>query len=177
MSSRVKLDLGEEIANKLLGKSSRSGLELINRVLVEPHIMWKRFFFIELRELAQDQQDIVLQWFTQMTHLQKVYINEIEKANDYLKSLVSKSYDSLSTSERFKQEFIAKVSHIENRQYFHRKRKALNIGGELDSKVEDRGRSKSPHERLNPGRLRGLSGVRLPHNMKKHLAQEKSFPV
>ena len=129
LSSRVKLDLGEEIANKLLGKSSRSGLELINRVLVEPHIMWKRFFFIELRELAQDQQDIVLQWFTQMTHLQKVYINEIEKANDYLKSLVSKSYDSLSTSERFKQEFIAKVSHIENRQYFHRKRKALNIGG------------------------------------------------
>ena len=72
LSSRVKLDLGEEIANKLLGKSSRSGLELINRVLVEPHIMWKRFFFIELRELAQDQQDIVLQWFTQMTHLQKV---------------------------------------------------------------------------------------------------------
>ena len=44
----------------------------------------------------------MLQWFTQMTHLQKVYINEIEKANDYLKSLVSKSYDSLSTSERFK---------------------------------------------------------------------------
>ena len=55
LSSRVKLNLGDDIANKLLGKSSRTGLELINRLLAEPHIMWKRFFFVELRELAQDQ--------------------------------------------------------------------------------------------------------------------------
>ena len=130
--------------------------------------MWKKFFFLELRDLAQDQQAVVLQWFTQMTHLQKVYINEIEKANDYLKSLVSKSYDSLSTSERFKQEFIAKVNHIENRQYFHRKRKALNIG-EIEVNTEARGRSKSPMERLDKGRLRGLSGVKLPHNVRKQM--------
>ena len=103
-----------------------------------------------------------------------MYINEIEKANDYLKSLVSQSYDSLHTSERFKQEFIAKVNHIENRQYFHRKRKALNIGhNEESSGVERRGRSRSPIERLDPGRIRGLSGIRLPHNVHKNMLKEK----
>ena len=108
-----------------------------------------------------------------------MYINEIEKANDYLKSLVSQSYDSLHTSERYKQEFIAKVNHIENRQYFHRKRKALNIGNN-ESKAggrEGRGRSRSPIERLDPGRIRGLSGVRLPHNVYKNLLKEKKQPA
>ena len=89
LSSRVKLDLGDSFANKLLGQTSTSGIELINRVLAEPQIMWKRFFFTELRKLGMDQQEVVLQWFTQMVNLQKVYINEIEKANDYLKGLVS----------------------------------------------------------------------------------------
>ena len=108
-----------------------------------------------------------------------MYISEIEKANDYLKSLVSQSYDSLHTSERYKQEFIAKVNHIENRQYFHRKRKALNIGSNepTTSGRERRGRSRSPMERLDPGRLRGLSGVRLPHNVYKNLLKEKSQPA
>ena len=107
-----------------------------------------------------------------------MYIAEIEKANDYLKSLVSQSYDGLHTSERFKQEFIAKVNHIENRQYFHRKRKALNIGhNEEITGVERRGRSRSPIERLDPGRIRGLSGVRLPHNVYKSMlkAECQSF--
>ena len=103
-----------------------------------------------------------------------MYINEIEKANDYLKSLVSQSYDSLHTSERFKQEFIAKVNHIENRQYFHRKRKALNISGTEHSR-EGRSRQRnSPMQRLDPDRIRGLSGVRLPHNVYKNLLKEKS---
>ena len=54
LSARVKLDLGDDFTNKLLGQSSTSGIELINRVLAEPQIMWKRFFFTELRKLSQD---------------------------------------------------------------------------------------------------------------------------
>ena len=52
LSSRVKIDLGDDFTNKLLGQSSTSGVELINRVLAEPQIMWKRFFFTELRKLT-----------------------------------------------------------------------------------------------------------------------------
>ena len=70
------------------------------------------------------------------------------------------------------------MNHIENRQYFHRKRKALNIGGnEPTTGREGRGRSRSPMERLDPGRIRGLSGVRLPHNVYKNLLKEKSQPA
>jgi len=56
-----------------------------------------------------------------------VYIGEIEKANNYLKMLVCQRYEQLHTSERFKEELIAKINHIENRAYFAKKFKTLSM--------------------------------------------------
>jgi len=53
-----------------------------------------------------------------MVDLQRVYIEEIEKANNYLKMVVCQGYENLNTSDRLKDDFIAKVDHIENRVYF-----------------------------------------------------------
>lgn len=50
-----------------------------------------------------------------------MYISEIEKANNYLKMVVCQQYEKLHTSERFKEELIAKINHMENRNYFMRK--------------------------------------------------------
>ena len=49
----------------------------------------------------------------------------MERANEYLKMMVRQSFDGLNISERIREEFIDKVNHIENRQYFHRKRMSL----------------------------------------------------
>lgn len=78
--------------------------------------------------MPPDQTEIVLNWFTQMTDLQAIYISEIEKANDYLKIMVCQSFDKLDASDSIKEEFISKINHIENRHYFHRKRLALQQG-------------------------------------------------
>lgn len=50
-----------------------------------------------------------------MVELQTAYIREIEKANDYLKSLVCSSFEKLNTDESLMNEFIGKIDHIENR--------------------------------------------------------------
>ena len=54
LSSRVQLNLGPTLASQLLGTSSTSGMDLINKVLVDPQIMWQRPFFSELRRLPPD---------------------------------------------------------------------------------------------------------------------------
>lgn len=59
--------------------------------------------------------------------MQAVYITEIEKANNYLKMVVCQQYERLHTSERFKEELIAKINHIENRGYFMKKIKNLQV--------------------------------------------------
>ena len=62
LSARIKLDLGPTLATKLLGPQSQevSAVELINQVLGDPQILWKRFFFVKLRSLAPDQAEIML---------------------------------------------------------------------------------------------------------------------
>jgi type VI protein secretion system component Hcp len=59
--------------------------------------------------------------------LQAVYIAEIEKANNYLKMVVCQQYERLHTSERFKDELISKINHIENRGYFMKKIRNLQL--------------------------------------------------
>ena len=59
--------------------------------------------------------------------MQAVYIGEIEKANNYLKMVVCQQYEKLHTSERFKEELIAKINHIENRNYFQKKFRQLKF--------------------------------------------------
>ena len=66
LSSRVELNLGPTLASQILGTSATSGMDLINKVLQDPQIMWKKPFFTELRRLPPDQSEIVYNWFTQM---------------------------------------------------------------------------------------------------------------
>lgn len=155
LSAQVQLN-GQSIASQLLGTSATSGMDLINKVLADPQILWKKAFFQELATLPPDQIDVVFNWFKQMVDLQAVYITEIEKANDYLKMMVCRSFDSLHTSDAIKEEFIAKINHIENRHYFHRKRTAIlrsrdqpSFSSQMDG--ERRRRSKS-RESVSPPR-------------------------
>ena len=109
----------------------------------------------------------IINSFTFLYQLQGVYISEIEKANDYLKLMVQQSFDSLHASDSIKEEFIAKINHIENRSYFHRKQHAMKQGAHLSgitnysrlSHHEDRGRSSSQIRNRS-----GSTSVRLPHN-------------
>lgn len=131
LSSNIKLDIFPTLAGSVLNGASgthvqkATAYQLIDRVLKEPQVMWKRHFFVQIRSLPHLEKQILLQWFAEMTSLQTVYISEIEKANDFLKQMVSRSFDSLNASDTLKEEFLGKINHIENRHYFHRKRRAL----------------------------------------------------
>ena len=104
--------------------------------------------------------------------LQSVYINEIERANNYLKDMVRQSFDSLHTSERVQEDFIAKINHIENRQYFHRKRKALEAEKlNLNSQEVSEGVQTQTQSGPNPGNKGNVSGVKLPHKL-SHVKEE-----
>lgn len=146
LSSRVKLNLGPTLASQILGTSATTGMDLINKVLEDPQILWKKHFFTELRTISPDQIQVVFTWFSQMVDLQAIYIGEIERANDYLKMMVYQAFESLNASDSIKDEFIAKINHIENRQYFHRKRKAIRLGGQ----PEARRRSTSREQQHTP---------------------------
>lgn len=50
-----------------------------------------------------------------------MYIGEIEKANNYLKMLSCQMFEEMHISDRVKDEFINKVTHVENRPYFYKK--------------------------------------------------------
>ena len=63
LSSRVQLNLGPTLASQILGTSATSGMDLINKVLQDPQILWKRVFFTELRALTPYQAEIVFNWF------------------------------------------------------------------------------------------------------------------
>ena len=54
LSSRVELNLGPTLASQILGTSATSGMDLINKVLQDPQIMWKKPFFTEIRTLPAD---------------------------------------------------------------------------------------------------------------------------
>ena len=70
LSSRIKLDLGETGLTRdgPLGFTKLiTGAELIQKVVQDPQILWKRNFYMELNMLAQDQKQVVYAWFTQMS--------------------------------------------------------------------------------------------------------------
>lgn len=54
LSSRVQLNLGPTLASQILGTSATSGMDLINKVLEDPQILWKKPFFNDLRSLTPD---------------------------------------------------------------------------------------------------------------------------
>ena len=86
--------------------------------------------------------------------------------------MVRQSFDGLHASDSIKEEFIAKINHIENRQYFHRKRTAMRQGAH-HGLANHAAVNQSAYSRLQPEdsrasvRSRDFSGpaaVRLPHN-------------
>ena len=66
-----------------------------------------------------------------------------------------------------KEEFISKMNHIENRMYFHRKRKALECQDPSTFQSERKNKFRRDEEGLEKDitQIRGLSGVRLPHKL------------
>jgi len=65
-----------------------SANELINQVIMDPQVMWRKYFYNNLDRLSLDQKQVLTQWFKQMSQAQAMYIGEIEKANNYLKMVV-----------------------------------------------------------------------------------------
>jgi hypothetical protein len=73
-----------------------------------------------------------------------MYIQEIEKANNFLKLQVCQGFESLHVNDKIKYEFVEKIQNLENKPYFHRKLSALDCNvGLLDV-------AKAPMERFTP---------------------------
>ena len=51
-----------------------TGAQLIEKVLADPQILWKKFFYHELKLLSDTQQQVVLQWFQQMADVSDLKI-------------------------------------------------------------------------------------------------------
>lgn len=59
---------------------------------MHPQIMWTRNFFYSLGAMVPAQQDMVNEWFTEMNEKQRIYIREIERANDQLKQTAAEMF-------------------------------------------------------------------------------------
>lgn len=59
-----------------------SAYALINEVIMHPSIMWNRQFFYSLGAMPSQEQELMHEWFTEMNEKQKIYIYEIERANE-----------------------------------------------------------------------------------------------
>ena len=65
LSSNIKLDIFPNLANQVLGGGGThiqktTAYQLIDRVLKEPQVMWKRHFFVQIRSLPLSEKQIVL---------------------------------------------------------------------------------------------------------------------
>lgn len=66
--------------------------KMINEVIMHPTIMWNRQFFYSLGSMATNEQQIMHDWFQEMNEKQKIYIKEIERANDQLKATAANMF-------------------------------------------------------------------------------------
>jgi hypothetical protein len=98
---------------------------LINEVIMHPQIMWTRNFFYSLGAMVSAQQEIVHEWFTEMNEKQRIYIREIERANDQLKQTAAQMFKQKGLSTQQTELFLKKVNFMENRDYFFHKRKTM----------------------------------------------------
>lgn len=65
------------------------------------------------------------EWFSEMNEKQKLYIYEIERANDQLKETAARLYHEKGFTRELSDNFLKKVSFMENRDYFRLKRKQV----------------------------------------------------
>ena len=96
---------------------------LINEVIMHPSIMWNRQFFYSLGAMPSGEQELMHEWFAEMNEKQKIYICEIERANDQLKETAAKMFVDKGLGREAADQFLKKVSFMENRDYFKLKRK------------------------------------------------------
>ena len=122
-------DLAAKI--KVDTRADLSGLDVIDRVVQDPSVLWRKHFFTTLFSLEQDQQEVVLSWFEQMTKLQEMYVGEICSANNYLKQQVCRAFAELHISDKVKFDFIERVSTLENKPYFQKKLSTLDVQTQL----------------------------------------------
>ena len=121
LASKIKVD----------ERGDLSGLDVIDRVVADPSVLWRKHFFTTLFSLAADQQEVVLSWFEQMCQLQEMYIGEICSANNYLKQQVCRSFAELHISDKVKYDFVDRVSSLENKPYFQKKLSSLDVQTQL----------------------------------------------
>lgn len=99
---------------------------LINEVIMHPSIMWNRQFFYSLNSMPLSEQNLMKEWFSEMNEKQKLYIYEIERANDQLKETAARLYHEKGFTRELSDNFLKKVSFMENRDYFRLKRKQVH---------------------------------------------------
>ncbi len=57
LASRIQVDC----------RANLSGLDLINQVISDPGVLWRKFFYVSMFKLDDDQKEVLLNWFLQMT--------------------------------------------------------------------------------------------------------------
>lgn len=64
----------QELASKIMidRRADVSGLDLINQVISDPGVLWRKYFFTTMQRLNDDQQEVVLNWFLQMTKVSSI---------------------------------------------------------------------------------------------------------
>lgn len=63
----------QDLASKIMvdQRADISGLDLINKVIEDPAILWRKYFFNSVNQLDEEQQDVLMNWFLQMTKVSK----------------------------------------------------------------------------------------------------------
>lgn len=67
MVRQLLQDLTEKVATDWRKEASPTGIDLINSIITNPQILWRKAFFNQLNALTVDQKEVVLNWFGQMT--------------------------------------------------------------------------------------------------------------
>jgi len=44
-----------------------TGLDLINQIISDPGVLWRKYFYTTMGRLDDDQKEVLLNWFFQMT--------------------------------------------------------------------------------------------------------------
>ena len=59
----------QDLASKIMidRRADVSGLDLINQVISDPGVLWRKYFYNTMGRLGDDQMEVLLNWFLQMT--------------------------------------------------------------------------------------------------------------
>ena len=101
--------------------------QLIASVVMTPQMMWTKQFYHTISGMKEEDQKFIEDWFSDMNKKQRIYIKEIERANNQLKETAARLFTQMKLSKGQIEQFLKKVNFMENREYFFNKKKVLNI--------------------------------------------------